>query len=119
MKMTIISELRAEARVPTITFSVYRDNIYPRIEHDSSPLMRLQVADAVLRYNFVLGNFAMVKDRWGLGGREISRRFLNNIRLTHDLRIAEEKDLMWFSLQYKDAVINHVVDVPDIEFEPA
>lgn len=79
--------------------------------------MAMNCADAVIRYNFVLGNFAMVKDRWGLGGHGFSRRFLNSIRLTNDLRIAEEKDLMWFSLQYKGAVINHVVDVPDIEFE--
>ena len=46
MKMTIISESSTAARIPTITFAVYRDIIYSQVENNPSPLQRLNFADA-------------------------------------------------------------------------
>jgi len=60
MKMTIISESRTAARIPTITFAVYRDINYSQVENHPSPLQHMNFADAVIRYNLILGNFAML-----------------------------------------------------------
>ena len=112
--MTVISD-NPRHGVPTLTFSVYRDNIFKQaMQADVRGFARLACADAAMRYNFILRNFAMVKDRNNSGGHIFSKKFLNNIRLTHDLRIANEKDLIWFTLQYENVNCDHVVDFPDL-----
>ena len=113
MKLTIVSE-NPTTRVPTVTFSVYRDDVFEHMQQDQNPFAKLSCADWVIRYNFILRNFAVTKDRYNLGAHSFSRRFLNGIHLTHDLRIKEERDLMWFTLQYENVAVDRVIDFPGL-----
>lgn len=113
--MTIVSEKRNG--IPSVSFSVYRDDVFLSMQQDLHQTNKLACADVIVRYNFILRNFAMVKDRYNLGGHWFSRRFLNGLQLTHDLRIRDEKDLMWFMLQYEHSAVNRIVDLPGIVIE--
>ena len=116
MKLTIVTE-NPTTKVPTVTFSIYRDDMFEHLQQDPMPFAKLSCADWVLRYNFILQNFAVVKDRYNFGAHSFARQFISSIQLTHDLRIKEERDLMWFTLQYKNVAVDRVVDFPELIIE--